>query len=162
MNLRFQPRSLLTLCLIAIFSYVVISSSEMPLQAKLYPWTIGIIALVLLAYQLVRELLPASQTETDKTGVDIDFTDEESSKVGKRRALELFCWMYGFAILLWLIGFYTAIPLMVLAYMIRHKEPLVMIISLPVGAGLSTWYIFGHLLHLPFPPGLLLEWMGLA
>ena len=161
MSLRFQPRSILTLCFVAVFAYVVISSSEMPLEAKLYPWTIGIIALVLLTYQLIREILPPSKSETDETGVDIDFTDEESSKEGKRRALELFCWMYGFGILLWLIGFFTAVPVMVLAYMLRHKETLVMTISLPVGAGLATWYIFGHLLHLPFPPGLLLEWGGL-
>jgi len=138
------------------------ASSEMPLEAKLYPWTIGIIALVLLAYQLVRELLPPSTTETDQTGVDIDFTEEESSQQGKRRALELFAWMYGFGLLLWLIGFYTAVPVMVLAYMIRHKETAIMTIALPLGAGLATWYIFGHLLHLPFPPGLLLEWAGLV
>lgn len=162
MNLRFQPRSLLTLCLIALFAYVVISSSEMPLQAKLYPWTIGIIALVLLAYQFIRELLPPSITETDQTGVDIDFTKEESSQQGKRRALELFAWMYGFALLLWLIGFYIAVPVMVLAYMIRHKETVIMKISLPLGTGVATWYLFGHLLHLPFPPGLLLEWAGLV
>jgi len=162
MGLRFQPRSLLTLCFIALFAYVVISSSEMPLQAKLYPWTIGIIALVLLAYQLVREILPPAKTETDQTGVDIDFSEEESSKLGKRRALELFAWMYGFALLLWLIGFYTAAPLMVLAYMLRHEETLVMTIALPVGTGVATWYIFGHLLHLPFPPGVLLEWAGLV
>ena len=162
MSLRFQPRSFLTLCFIALFAYVVIEASDMPLQAKLYPWTIGIIALVLLAYQLVREILPPAKTETDQTGVDIDFTEEESSKVGKRRALELFGWMYGFALVLWLIGFYTAVPLMVLAYMLRHKETLVMTLSLPLGAGIATWYIFGHLLHLPFPPGLLLEWVGLV
>ena len=161
MGLRSQPRSALTLAFIGLFAYVVISSSDMPLEAKLYPWTIGIIALILLTYQLFREILPPSKTETDQTGVDIDFTDEEASKVGKRRALEVFGWMYGFAVLLWLIGFYVAIPVMVFAYMLRHKETLVMTILLPSGTGFATWYIFGHLLHLPFPPGLLLEWAGL-
>jgi len=134
----------------------------MPLQAKLYPWTIGIIALVLLSYQLIRELLPPTMTETDQTGVDIDFTEEEASQTGKRRALELFAWMYGFALLLWLIGFYIAVPVMVFAYMIRHRETVIMTISLPLGAGVATWYLFGHLLYLPFPPGLLLEWAGLV
>ena len=161
MGLRFQTRSALTLAFIGLFAYVVVSSSDMPLEAKLYPWTIGITALVLLTYQLFREILPPSKSETDQTGVDIDFTDEEASKVGKRRALEVFGWMYGFAVLLWLIGFYIAIPLMVLADMLRHKETLVMTILLPSGTGFATWYIFGHLLHLPFPPGLLLEWAGL-
>lgn len=162
MGLRFQPRSFLTIAFILLFAYVVVESSEMPIQAKMYPHTIGIIALLLLAYQLIREVLPASKTETNATGVDIDFTEEEASKVGKRRALELFGWMYGFVFLLWLIGFYTASPIMVLAYMLRHKETLVITIALPLGTGIATWYVFGHLLHLPFPPGVLLEWAGLV
>ena len=91
----------------------------------------------------------------------VDFTDEEASKEGKKRAIELFAWLYGFALLLWLIGFYIAVPLMVLAFMIRHKESLVLTISLPVGTGTVTWLVFGHFLHLPFPPGLILEALGL-
>ena len=94
--------------------------------------------------------------------IDMDFTEQEASREGKRRALELFGWMYGFALALWLIGYYIAIPLMVLAYMLRHRETLVMTIALPAGAGLATWVIFGHYLHLPFPPGILLEWAGLV
>ena len=70
-------------------------------------------------------------------------------------------WAFMSLMFIGLIGFYIAIPLMVLAYMLRHKETLVMTILLPSGTGFATWYIFGHLLHLPFPPGLLLEWAGL-
>ena len=44
MGLRFQPRTLLTLSLIAVFAYVVIASWDMQIEAKLYPWTIGLIA----------------------------------------------------------------------------------------------------------------------
>ena len=122
MGLRFQPRSLLTLTLMVMFAYVVFASSDMPIQAKLYPWTIGIIALTMLTYQLVREILPGAQQNSRETGVDFDFTDEEASPEGKRRAIELFGWLYGFAALLWLIGYYLAIPLMVFAYMVRHRE----------------------------------------
>ncbi|MEE8516910.1 MAG: hypothetical protein V3T02_09760, partial [Alphaproteobacteria bacterium] len=113
MGLRFQPRTLLTLSLIAVFAYVVIASWDMPIEARLYPWSIGLIALTLLAYQLVREILPSSEQILRETGADFDFTEEESSPEGKRRAVELFAWLYGFAALLWLIGFYLAIPLMV-------------------------------------------------
>lgn len=162
MGLRFQPRSLLTLTLIAMFAYVVFASSDMPIQAKLYPWTIGLIALTMLAYQLVREILPSAQRNSRETGVDFDFTDEEASPEGKRRAVELFGWLYGFAALLWLIGYYLAIPLMVLAYMVRHRETRIVTIALPLGAGTVTWVIFGYFLHLPFPPGVLLELAGLS
>ncbi len=162
MGLRFQPRTLLTLVLIAMFTYVVIASSDMPIEAKLYPWAIGLIALTLLAYQLVREILPSPQQNKRETGVDFDFTDEEASPEGKRRALELFGWLYGFATLLWLIGFYLAIPLMVFLYMLRHRETRTLTIALPLGAGTATWGIFGYFLHLPFPPGVLIEMAGLS
>ncbi len=161
MGLRFQARTLLTLFFTVLFAYVVYASWDMPIQARLYPWTIGIIALALLAYQLVRETMPSREENSRVTGVDMDFTEEEASRVGKRRALELFGWLYGFAAALWLIGYYLAIPLMVLAYMRRHRETLAMTIALPAGAGLATWVIFGHFLHLPFPPGILLELAGL-
>jgi hypothetical protein len=162
MGLRFQPRSLLTLFLIAVFSYVIIDSWDMPFQAMLYPRSIGFTALTLLAYQLVREILPSAEENSRETGVDFDFTKEEASRIGKRRALELFGWLYGFAALLWLFGFYIAIPLMVFLFMLRHRETIVFVIALPAGAGTATWVVFGHFLHLPFPPGLLVEMAGLS
>lgn len=161
MGMRFQPRTILTLFFFILFAYVVYAAWDMPIQAKLYPWTVGIIALALLAYQLVREIMPSSEANSRETGVDMDFTEEEASKEGKRRALELFGWLYGFALMLWLFGFYISIPAMVLAYMLRHRESLVLTISLPVGTGLVTWIIFGYFLHLPFPPGIILEALGL-
>ena len=162
MGLRFQPRTLLTLSLITVFAYVMISASDMPIQAKLYPWTIGLIALTLLTYQLVREILPSAEQNTRETGVDFDFTAEEASPEGRRRAVELFAWLYGFAALLWLIGYYLAIPLMVFLYMLRHRETRIITIALPLGTGTATWGVFGYFLHLPFPPGVLLEMVGLA
>jgi hypothetical protein len=162
MGIRFQPRSLLTLLFCLVFAYAIYEAWDMPIQAKLYPWTVGIIALSLLCYQLVREIMPSDKENSRETGVDMDFTDEESSKEGKRRALELFGWLYGFALILWLLGFYISVPLMVLAYMLRHKETLVLTISLPVVMGFATWVVFGHFLHLPFPPGVLIELAGLS
>jgi hypothetical protein len=50
---------------------------------------------------------------------------------------------------------------MVLAYMLRHRESLVLTLSLPAGTGFVTWIVFGHFLHLPFPPGIILEALGL-
>ncbi len=162
MGLQFQPRTFLTLFFILLFSYVVYEAWDMPIQARLYPWTIGIIALALLAFQFVRELIPSKKASSRETGVDIDFTDEEASRAGKIKALELFGWLYGFAILLWLLGFFISVPLMVLGYMIRHKESMVLTISLPLGCGFVTWLVFGNFLHLPFPPGVILEALGLV
>jgi hypothetical protein len=165
MGLRFQPRSLLTVFLIAFFIFIVVQSSDMPEKAKMYPWVVGLIALALLAFQLVREILPArgdEPRETRETGADVDFTDEEASPEGRRRTLELFGWIYGFTLLLWLIGFYLSIPVMVFAYLLRHREGPILTVVMPTVAGLATWGLFDNLLNLPFPPGVLFEWLGLV
>ncbi len=161
MGLRFQPRSILTVMFIIVFAYAVYEVWDMPDQAKMYPWTIGLLALVLLAWQIVREVMPSEEENSRETGVDMDFTKEEATRQGKRRALELFGWMYGFAAGLWLLGYFVAIPLMVFLFMVRHKESLTLTIAMPTAAGLMTWLLFSHLLHLPFPPGVLLELAGL-
>ena len=162
MSLRFQPRTVLTVFLIAAFAYVVFAAKDMPLQARMYPWTIGIIALLLLAWQLGREILPAPQKESRETGADMDFTEEEASREGKKRTLELFIWVYGFGLALWLIGFFVAIPVMIFAYLLRHREGWTVTLAMPAVAGAATWGLFNTLLHLPFPPGIVFELLGLG
>jgi len=165
MGMRFQPRSLLTLLLIGFFIFIVVESWDMPEKARMYPWVIGLIALALLAVQLVRELMPQREEaprETRETGADVDFTEEEASAEGRRRTLELFGWIYGFTLLLWLIGFYLAIPAMVFLYLLRYREGIIITVAMPSVAGLATWGLFDQLLHLPFPPGVLFEWLGLV
>lgn len=160
MSLRFQMRTVLTVFFIAVFSYVVFESNNMPEQARIYPWTISIIALLLLSWQLLREILPSKIPETRETGADVDFTEEEASPEGKKRTLELFIWVYGFGLALWLLGFFVAIPVMVFSYLVRHREGRIVTIAMPAVAGGATWGLFNNLLHLPFPPGVIFELLG--
>ncbi len=160
MNVRFQPRTVLTLFFIAVFTYIFIEAEDMPRQAKMYPWTVSLIALVLLTFQLVREVFFAPPENSRETGADVDFTEEEASAEGKRRTLELFLWVYGFALALWFLGFFVAIPVMVFLYLVRHREGRIVTIAMPAVAGIATWALFNNLLHLPFPPGELFETLG--
>ncbi len=161
MGIRLQPRSILTLAFIVVFGYIIYEAQDMPQQAQLYPMTIGIIALLLLVWQFGREVFFAHQPEDRETGADVDFTDEEASGDGRKRALELFGWIYGFGLALWLLGFFVAIPVMVFLYLLRHREGWIVTIAMPTVAGGATWLLFNNLLHLPFPPGVLFEMMGL-
>ena len=81
MSLRFQLRSVLTLFFIAVFAYVVFESQDMPEQARMYPYTISIIALVLLAWQFLREILPSKETESRETGADVRACHRRRSKM---------------------------------------------------------------------------------
>ena len=157
MRVRFQPRTVLTVFFIVVFGYIFYESQEMPQQARLYPYTIAAIALVLLAYQFVREVFFAPAENSRETGADVDFTEEEASAEGKKRTFELFLWVYGFGVAL---GFFVAIPVMVFLYLVRHREGWIITIAMPAVAGGATWALFNNLLHLPFPPGLVFELLG--
>ena len=160
MSLKFQPRSVLTLIFVGVFLYVLIEAQDMPLQAKMFPWTVAIIALLLLVWTFVKEVAFTPDTHSRETGADIDFTEEEASPEGKRRAFELFGWIYGFGLALWLLGFFIAIPVMVFLYLLRHREGIVVTLAMPTVAGGATWALFNNLLHLPFPPGVVIEMLG--
>ncbi len=160
MSIRFRLSTIMTLLFICVFSYVVYETWNMELQARLFPWAIGIIALLLLVWQFFAEILVPKKADDNQTGMDIDFTEEEGTRAGIWRAVELFGWIYGFAALLWLIGFYVAIPATVFLYMVRQREDFWLTLILPTCAGLAVWGLFDNLIHVPFPPGALYQWLG--
>lgn len=164
MKFRFQAKSLFTLAVTALFGYVVFEAVQKPIQASLFPLSVGIIALVLLAVLLVRELRqPAADASQDETGSTVDFaiTAEEETREGRLRALEQFGWLFGLVISLWLFGYFMAVPAFVAAYMLRYGENLMITAVSAGGILLAVWSVFYKLLHLPFPKGELINWLGL-
>ena len=157
---NFQLRTLLTLFFGAIFAYIVSSAWTMPIQAKLFPLTIGTLSLVLLAWTLFKELRPSTVTEDGETGADMAFSADEATREGRLKALELFGWLYGFVMTLWLLGFLLSIPLMIMLFLLRHRESTKLTVILPIATWLLTWGLFDELLHLPLPEGFVFEWLG--
>jgi fatty acid desaturase len=160
MSIRIHPRSVLTVFFIMVFGFILYESDDMPEQARMFPWTIAIIALLLLIWTIIKEVAFSANGHARETGADVDFTEEEASADGKKRALELFAWVYTFGLALWLIGFFIAIPVMIFLYLLRHREGKIVTLVMPAVAGGATWALFNNLLHLPFPPGVLIEMLG--
>lgn len=157
---RLRRRTLLTLFFVAVFGYAVVAAWDMPIQARLFPLSIGLLGLALLLLQLVRELRPAAAAREEGSAADIDFTAEEDSAEGRAKTRELFGWIFGFVFALWLIGFLIAIPLMILLFLLRHRESALVTATLPLSVGLATWGLFDRLLNLPLPRGELFQWLG--
>ena len=136
---------------------------DMPLKARIYPWAIGFPVLVLLAFQLVKELMPrASNTpqEAEVGAADLSFTAEEATPAARLKTVELFAWIYGCVLALWLFGYFLGLPIMVFMYLKRHGESWLVSLSLPLGVWLFLWRVFDELLHLPFPAGAVFDWLG--
>ena len=133
------------------------------MQARLYPWAIGIPMVILALVQVILDLrgYKAKQT-SDGAPVDFQFTQTIEPAVARKRAITMFSWLLGFFLLVWLLGFEYGIPLMVFGYLkFQSNESWVLSITLTVVAFVFFWLLFVKLLTLPFPQGLIFTWLGM-
>ena len=151
--------SLLFLIFFIVFAYV---AKDWRLQARLYPWVIGIPMVILALVQVILDLKGVERKQQDAAPVDFQFAQTTvDPAVAKRRAITMFAWFFGFFFAIWLLGFSLTIPLMVFGYMyIQSKEKLWLTLTLTAIAWLFFWSLFVKLLTLPFPDGMIFTWLG--
>ena len=161
--MKIKPAALFSFCALVFFCVFVYQAQEWRLQARLYPWAIGIPMLVLAIVQVIMDLRGVKAKESaDATPMDFQFTKDVEPAVAKKRAITMFSWLLGFFFAIWIVGFNIAIPLMMFTYMkFQGKEPWVLSIVLTVVAFIFYYALFVRLLNLPFPEGLLIAYLGL-
>ena len=162
--MKFRPQTIFVAVILVFFSVFVYQATEWRLQARLYPWAIGIPMVVLALVQIVFELLgKTTRKETGNAPVDFQFGQAMDSAVSRRRTLNIFSWIFGFFIAIWLLGFSVAIPALVFFYLkFQAGEQWWLSVALTIAAWLIFWGLFDRLLRLPFPEGQLLIWLGLT
>jgi putative tricarboxylic transport membrane protein len=164
--LKIRPAAIFSFCAFIFFCVFVYQAQEWRMQARLYPWAIGIPMLILAAIQVILDFkgVKAKQS-TDgapPTPMDFQFTQEVEPAIAKKRAITMFAWLFGFFVAVLLVGFSIAIPLMMFTYMkFQGKESWVLSLVLTVIAFIFYYALFVRVLNLPFPEGLLLPWLGL-
>jgi len=162
--LKIRPEALFSFCALVFFCVFVYLAQDWRMQARLYPWAIGIPMLVLAFIQVILDLkgIKAKQS-SDATPMDYQFTKDVDPVTAKNRAIIMFSWLLGFFIAIWLFGFIISIPLMMFTYMkFQGKEPWVLSIVLTVFAFVFFYGLFVKLLNLPFSEGLVTAWLGLS
>jgi hypothetical protein len=155
--LKIRPAALFSLCALVFFCVFVYQAQEWRLQARLYPWAIGIPMVILAIVQVILDLKGVTAKQSsDATPMDFQFTKEVDAATAKKRAIVMFSWLVGFFIGIYLLGFPIAIALMMFTYLkFQGGESWVLSISLTIVAGLFFYGLFVRLLHLPFPDGIL-------
>lgn len=79
----------------------------------------------------------------------------------RRRAISVIIWILGFFLAIWLLGFNIAVPIVTFLYLKAGSgEKWSMALALAVLMWLFFYGLFGYAIHLPFPKGILLQWMG--
>jgi Tripartite tricarboxylate transporter TctB family len=143
---------ILALGILALAAAAVFTATDWPLKAKLFPLVIGI-PLVALAF-----------AETLFAVFSKEPSAEPSPPEGAaRRTLVAWGWMLGSFAAIVLIGFQLAVPAFVFLYLVVQGRERWLFSAIFAAAVWALFYgLFDALLHLPFPPGLILEWLGLA
>jgi hypothetical protein len=160
---KITPQAIFSFCAFIFFCVFVYLAQDWRLQARLYPWAIGVPMLILAIVQVILDLKGVKAKEsTTATPMDFQFTKEVDPTTARKRAITMFAWLLGFFLLIWLVGFPIGIAVMMFTYLkFQGRESWKLSIGLTIIAWLCFWGLFVKVLHLPFPDGLLLTWLGI-
>jgi hypothetical protein len=162
--LKVRPQAIFSFIFLIFFIVFVYQAQDWRLQARLYPWVIGIPMVILALVQVILDLKGIERKQQDNA-VPVDFQFSQTAlepAVAQRRAITMFSWLFGFFLGIWLLGFSITIPLMVFSYLkIQSNEKWTISIILTVMAWLFFYFLFVKLLTLPFPEGLIFTWLGI-
>ncbi len=161
MGHRFDWKAIFTLFIIAIFAAALIQSRHFKVRAGLFPWIIGSTVLGLAIIQFMRDL---SGKKSEK-GADIQGESgfDLSTYLVNQRTARMFGWIFGFLALIYLFGFTAGGTLSTFIYLkIGSREKWPISLALTGLVSVFVYGVFDRFLHVPFPPGLLFVWIGLA
>jgi TctA family transporter len=151
---KFYWDSVFTGGLIVIFAWALWESKSFGFRAGLFPWAIGYPVLALTIFQFILELMGKGRGGGLESEVEIELPKE----VVRRRAAGILGWIFGFYLLIWLIGFSYAVPITTFFYLKlsgKEKWPITILFTA------VTWGffygVFDYALRIPFPEGLLIS-----
>ena len=160
--MRLTARTYFSFLVLAFFCYLVWEAGGWRLQARLYPWAIGIPMVVLAVINILQELRgPKEENTSDNTPVDFQFTQAVDKAVAVKRTATILSWIVGFMAGIWLLGFSITVAGMTFGYLkIQSKEGWPMSLILTASAWLVYYVVFERTLLLPFPEGQVFLWLG--
>jgi len=157
MKFRANPGAFLTFLILAVFFAAVYTAGQWQYQARLFPWAIGIPAVLLCVIQLGLDLfrIGDSADADDLTGLmDLPVDRGVPVSVVVRRATNSFGWIGGFFFVIWIVGFIITVPLFVFFYLTIHAREKLSVSLIYTGAMLVFLLgLFHYILHIPWPAG---------
>ncbi len=151
-----------SLLVLVFFGYMVWEAGDWRLQARLYPWVIGIPMIILAIVNLVQEFQGSKEGQaSDDAPADFQLTRVVDRAVAVRRTVMILSWILGFLAGVWLVGFSITIAAMTFGWLkIQSREGWPMSLVLTAAAWLVYYVLFERTLLLPFPDGVLFLWLG--
>jgi hypothetical protein len=144
-----------SLLVVVLFAWGLWEAWDWGFRAGLFPWAVGFGGLALGLAQLDLDI-----SGFLKKGVKALHTEVSSeAALEARRTASIVGWILGFFFAIWLLGFSWAILVATFLYLkVGAGEKWLITIILTLVAFGSFYGLFIHVLHVPFPDGLLFEW----
>ena len=156
--MKLRLRALLSLFFVIVAAWAAYEAKGWDFSARLFPLIASLPLLVLSLIQLGIDAL-GSDAKTAKA-MDFEFTKGIEPRLARLRTLNMFAWLFGFALAIWLVGFHVAIPLTVFLYLkFQGRERWNLSLAVTALIYIFFWGVFDRLLHLPFPEPVLLAWV---
>jgi hypothetical protein len=149
----------LAIAIMVLAGWGTLSALAWPWKAKLFPLVIGIPLFCLAAAEAL--WIVFGRRGARQAAADFQLSTDQSPEVARRRTAIAAAWTVGFFVLIVLLGFQIAVPVLVFAYLkLQGKEGWIFTTVFTAAVWGFFYGLFDLLLHLPFPPGVLLEWLG--
>ena len=159
MKFRANPGAFLTLLILAVFFAAVYTAGQWQYQARLFPWSIGIPAVLLCVIQLCLDLFrigDSADGDDHASVMDLPVDRGVPVSVVVRRAANTFGWIGGFFLVIWLVGFIITVPLFVfLNLTIQAREKLSVSLIYTGAMLIFLLGLFHFILHIPWPAGVI-------
>jgi putative tricarboxylic transport membrane protein len=142
--------------IIALQAGALWESTDFDFHSGLFPWTLGAVLMLLALFQLGTELLGLKKRgrETDASQLPAELTQAQVYS----RTAKICAWNIGYCVAVWLFGFSLSIALITFLYLkLDARENWGLSVILTSAAWIFFYGLFDYLLHIPFPPGLLLS-----
>jgi hypothetical protein len=161
---KIRPQAIFSFCALVFFCVFVYQAKDWRMQARLYPYVIGIPMIILALIQVILDLKGYEPKQADDAApVDIQRTVTVAPEIAFKRTVNTFGWFFAFFFGCWFVGFSITIPVIVFSYMYFHgKEKLWLASTLTAVAFVFYYSLFVRLLNLPFPDGAVQTWLGLT
>jgi len=143
---------------LVLFAWSLWEAREWGFRARLFPWAIGFTGLAFALMQLDLDI--TGFLRKGSIGLPKEVDNETALVV--RRTAGITGWLLGFFFAIWLLGFSLAVPVATFLYLkVGAREKWLISIVLTLVAFASFYGLFIYSLSVPFPQGLLLEWLGM-
>jgi hypothetical protein len=159
-TLVFERGTLFTLAIVVAVGAALWQSRTFGFRPGLFPWAVGIPLFVLAITQLLVEVTRGVERQPKSTD---EIAAEIPGPIAARRTAVMFGWIVGYLAAIWLLGFTIGGVLCTfLSLKVGSRERWPISLAITAAMGAFVYGIFESALHVPFPPGALFEWIGVA